>query len=134
MWAGLPAAHGPRPSGETTTVPIYEYECTRCSHRFEVIQKFSDPPKKSCPECRAKVRKLISAPGIQFKGTGWYITDYARKGAPSSDAAESNGGSAEKPSSSSEKSSSAKKETPSGASEKKRAPRRAPSRRRGRRR
>ncbi|MCZ6779938.1 MAG: FmdB family zinc ribbon protein [Acidobacteriota bacterium] len=114
-------------------MPIYEYECTRCSHRFEVIQKFSDPPKKSCPECRAKVRKLISAPGIQFKGTGWYITDYARKGSSSPDATESNGGSAEKSSSSSETSGSTKKES-AGDSKSKRAPRRAVSRRRGRRR
>ncbi|MCZ6696097.1 MAG: zinc ribbon domain-containing protein [Acidobacteria bacterium] len=61
-------------------MPLYEYECRRCHHRFERIQKFSDPPARRCPSCKGSVRKLISAPGIRFKGTGWYITDYARKG------------------------------------------------------
>ena len=60
-------------------MPLYEYECSKCGHRFEKIQKFSDPPPKSCPKCGGKVKKLPSAPAIQFKGTGWYITDYARK-------------------------------------------------------
>jgi putative FmdB family regulatory protein len=61
-------------------MPLYEYECRRCRHRFERIRKFSDPPLRKCPSCRGSLRKLISAPGIQFKGTGWYVTDYARKG------------------------------------------------------
>ncbi len=61
-------------------VPLYEYECRRCHHRFERIQKYSDPLARKCPSCKGSVRKLISAPGIRFKGTGWYITDYARKG------------------------------------------------------
>ena len=60
-------------------MPLYEYECDR-GHRFERIVKFSDPPLELCPECGAPVRKLMSSPAIQFKGTGWYITDYARKG------------------------------------------------------
>jgi putative FmdB family regulatory protein len=60
-------------------MPIYEYECKRCGHRFEVIQKFSDKPRKRCPECRGAVERLISAPAIRFKGTGWYVTDYADK-------------------------------------------------------
>jgi putative FmdB family regulatory protein len=59
-------------------VPLYEYECARCG-RFERIQKFSDPPLLACPTCGGEVQKLLSAPAIQFKGTGWYITDYARK-------------------------------------------------------
>ena len=59
-------------------MPLYEYECARCG-RFERIQKFSDPPLLACPTCGGEVRKLLSAPAIQFKGTGWYITDYARK-------------------------------------------------------
>ena len=61
-------------------MPLYEYECRRCRHRFERIQKYSDPLARKCPSCKGSVRKLISAPGIRFKGTGWYITDYARKG------------------------------------------------------
>jgi putative FmdB family regulatory protein len=61
---------------------MYEYECTACGHRFERIQKFSDAPIEECPNCgERKVQKLLSSPAIQFKGTGWYITDYARKGA-----------------------------------------------------
>jgi len=59
-------------------VPLYEYQCPRCG-RFELIQKFSDEPLKKCPTCGSEVQKLLSAPAIQFKGTGWYITDYARK-------------------------------------------------------
>ena len=61
-------------------MPLYEYECDACQHRFEVIQKFSDPPIETCPACGSTVRKLLSSPAIQFKGSGWYITDYARAG------------------------------------------------------
>jgi|RhiMetdeSRZDD1v2_1073273.scaffolds.fasta_scaffold1001350_1 putative FmdB family regulatory protein len=60
-------------------MPLYEYECDSCGNRFERIQKFSDPPIDKCPQCGGVVRKLISSPAIQFKGSGWYITDYARK-------------------------------------------------------
>ena len=60
-------------------MPLYEYECESGEHRFERIQKFSDPLIEVCPTCGRKVRKLLSSPAIQFKGTGWYITDYARK-------------------------------------------------------
>ena len=63
-------------------MPIYEYDCKRCGHQFEVIQKFSDKPRKRCPECRGAVERLISAPAIRFKGTGWYVTDYADKKRP----------------------------------------------------
>jgi putative FmdB family regulatory protein len=60
-------------------MPMYEYQCESCSNRFERIQKFSDPPIDTCPKCgKGPVRKLISSPAIQFKGTGWYITDYAK--------------------------------------------------------
>ena len=59
-------------------MPLYEYQCARCG-RFEVIRKFSDPPLTACPTCGGEIQKLASAPAIQFKGTGWYITDYARK-------------------------------------------------------
>lgn len=61
-------------------MPLYEYQCDACAHRFEVIQKFSDAPIDVCPKCSGTVRKLLSSPAIQFKGTGWYITDYARAG------------------------------------------------------
>ena len=60
-------------------MPLYEYQCDACAHRFEVIQKFSDPPIDVCPKCGGAVKKLLSSPAFQFKGTGWYITDYARK-------------------------------------------------------
>jgi putative FmdB family regulatory protein len=61
-------------------MPLYEYECNACSRRFERIQKFSDPPVATCPACGGAVRRLVSSPAIQFKGSGWYITDYAKKG------------------------------------------------------
>ena len=60
-------------------MPLYEYECNDCGHRFERIQKFSDPLVSTCPVCDGEVRKLLSSPAIQFKGTGWYVTDYAKK-------------------------------------------------------
>jgi putative FmdB family regulatory protein len=61
------------------TMPIYEYECKKCHHRFEKIQKFSDPHVKKCPECGGPIEQVITAPAVQFKGTGWYVTDYAKK-------------------------------------------------------
>ena len=60
-------------------MPLYEYQCESCQTRFERIQKFSDPPIDVCPSCGGPVKKLLSSPAIQFKGTGWYITDYAKK-------------------------------------------------------
>jgi putative FmdB family regulatory protein len=61
-------------------MPLYEYECeAENGRRFEIIQKFSDEPLTVCPTCGGTVRRLISSPAIQFKGSGWYITDYARK-------------------------------------------------------
>jgi putative FmdB family regulatory protein len=60
-------------------MPLYEYECDACGHTFERIQKFSDSPVEVCPECGGKIHKLVSAPAIQFKGSGWYVTDYARR-------------------------------------------------------
>lgn len=60
-------------------MPLYEYQCKKCGHRFEKIQKFSDKPIKKCPECGGPVEKTISAPAVQFKGSGWYVTDYAKK-------------------------------------------------------
>ena len=67
-------------------MPLYEYQCKKCGHRFEKIQKFSDKPVKKCPECDGAVEQTISAPAVQFKGSGWYVTDYAKKSStPSSD-------------------------------------------------
>lgn len=70
-------------------MPIYEYECEACGRRFELIQKFSDLPAEVCPTCgERKVRKRMSSPAFQFKGTGWYVTDYARKGTGTTEAQE----------------------------------------------
>ena len=73
-------------------MPLYEYRCEACEHVFEVIQKFSDGPIAVCPSCgQGPVEKLPSSPAIQFKGTGWYITDYARKGQTGQSGAAANG-------------------------------------------
>src|SRR5882757_4451664 len=94
-------------------MPLYEYECKKCHHRFERIQKFSDPHVKKCPKCGGPIEQVISAPAVQFKGSGWYVTDYAKKSsAPSSSNSSSNGDS----SSSSKKESKSKSED-SGKSE-----------------
>ena len=66
-------------------MPLYEYECDACGHRFEKIQKFSDPLQDTCPKCGGPVHKLMSSPAIQFKGSGFYITDYARSGKEAKD-------------------------------------------------
>jgi putative FmdB family regulatory protein len=60
-------------------MPLYEYKCKKCGHTFEKIQKFSDKMVKKCPECGGAVEQTISAPAVQFKGSGWYVTDYAKK-------------------------------------------------------
>ena len=65
-------------------MPLYEYQCKQCGHRFEKIQSFSAPDEKECPKCGAEVERLISAPAIQFKGAGWYVNDYAPKAASGS--------------------------------------------------
>jgi putative FmdB family regulatory protein len=60
-------------------MPLYEYKCEACGKQFEKIRKFSDPPVDVCPHCgKGPVTKLFSSPAIQFKGTGWYITDYGK--------------------------------------------------------
>jgi putative FmdB family regulatory protein len=69
-------------------MPLYEYECDACGQRFELIQKFSDPSPDACTLCgKGPVRRLQSSPAIQFKGSGWYITDYAQKGRAAPDTA-----------------------------------------------
>jgi putative FmdB family regulatory protein len=64
-------------------MPLREYQCKKCKHRFEKIEKFSDKPLKKCPQCGGPLEEVISAPAVQFKGSGWYVTDYARKGSAS---------------------------------------------------
>jgi putative FmdB family regulatory protein len=78
-------------SGGEDVVPLYEYQCPECG-RFERIQKFADAPLSECPTCGQAVQRLLSAPAIQFKGSGWYITDYARKGGSGASSAASTAG------------------------------------------
>ena len=59
-------------------MPLYEYLCNKCAKRTEVIQRVGEAPLKVCPHCGGRLKKAISAPAIQFKGSGWYVTDYAR--------------------------------------------------------
>ena len=66
-------------------MPLYEYQCEKCGNTFEVLQKFSDAPLEVHADCGGKVVRLLSAPGLQFKGSGWYITDYARSGGKGSE-------------------------------------------------
>jgi putative FmdB family regulatory protein len=75
-------------------MPLYEYECKKCHHRFERIQKFSDPHVKKCPKCGGPIEQVISAPAVQFKGSGWYVTDYAKKSSTGSASSSTNGDSA----------------------------------------
>ncbi len=65
-------------------MPLYEYQCKSCHSLTERIQKFSDPPLTTCPHCGGELEQLLSAPAVQFKGAGWYVTDYARKSSASS--------------------------------------------------
>lgn len=77
-------------------MPIYEYKCQACDKRMEKIQKLSDPPCKKCPACGGALTKLISSPAIQFKGNGFYITDYAKQISKSEEKKRKSGESAEK--------------------------------------
>lgn len=99
----------------TEFVPIYEYECNKCGHRFEVIQKVSDAPLKKCEKCKGKAERLVSSPAIQFKGTGWYVTDYAKKSRPESTKSDSESSKSSESSESSSKSSK-KEKAASGSS------------------
>jgi putative FmdB family regulatory protein len=76
-------------------VPLYEYRCKNCGHTFEKIQSFSAPEEKECPVCRGEVERLISAPAIQFKGSGWYVSDYGGRSGSMKGTAEGNGNSSE---------------------------------------
>jgi putative FmdB family regulatory protein len=105
---------------ETRAVPLYEYRCKKCKHTFERIQKFSDNPEADCPECGGAGERQLSAPAVHFKGSGWYITDYARKGKEGGGKdKEAKTASTDKPkSSTSGDSSSSKKPTDSGKAKK----------------
>jgi len=102
-------------------MPLYEYQCSKCGEKIEVLQKFSDEPLKRHKGCRGALHKLVSAAGLHFKGSGWYVNDYAAKGAGSSEGkSESNSDSkSESKTESSESKSSESKtsESKSGASE-----------------
>jgi len=80
-------------------MPLYEYKCEKCGNLFEVMQKFSDEPVKTHENCGGSVHRLLSAPALQFKGSGWYVNDYAKKGANKSDS-NANGQSKSEPSAS----------------------------------
>jgi putative FmdB family regulatory protein len=101
-------------------VPIYEYQCQKCRHREELIQKVSDPPLTECPKCHGPMTKLIAPPALQFKGSGWYITDYSDKGKSKTESGSSEKkGSAAKPAAESTPSTgttSTEKKTDSGGS------------------
>lgn len=100
-------------------MPIYEYRCKKCHHTFERIQKFSDPHVKKCPECGAAVEQVLSAPAVQFKGSGWYVTDYAKKSSAGSSSSNGDSGSKKETKSESTKTEGSSKETTSKKAEKK---------------
>jgi len=79
-------------------LPLYEYQCSKCGKRIERIQRFADAPLSKCPHCGGKLERLLSSPAIQFKGSGWYVTDYARKSTPSGSSKEGSPAGGEKPS------------------------------------
>jgi putative FmdB family regulatory protein len=87
-------------------MPLYEYLCKKCGHRFEEIRKFSDKELTKCPKCGGVIEQVISAPAVQFKGSGWYVTDYAKKGSGSSGSLPSSSSSESSSSESSSESSS----------------------------
>jgi len=73
-------------------LPLYEYKCEKCGHRFERIEPFSAPEITKCPDCKGKAERQLASPAIQFKGSGWYVTDYAGKGSSSSSSSEGGDG------------------------------------------
>jgi putative FmdB family regulatory protein len=97
-------------------MPLYEYECKKCHHRFERIVKYSDLPMKKCPDCGGAVEQTITAPNVQFKGSGWYVTDYPKKS--SGTASSSNGDSKSKDEAAAKKESASKEDSVSKKEEK----------------
>jgi putative FmdB family regulatory protein len=97
-------------------LPLYEYECVKCGHRFEKIEPVSSSTIKKCPKCGAKAERQLAAPAIQFKGSGWYVTDYAGKSSGSS--ASESGGDGAKSDQATEKSADTKAEPKAAATQK----------------
>ena len=94
-------------------MPLYEYQCEACHRRFEVIRKFSDPELQVCALCgKGPVQRLLSSPAIQFKGSGWYITDYSQKGKSGSEPSTSSSSTSDSKSSSSDTTSKTETSTP----------------------
>jgi putative FmdB family regulatory protein len=83
-------------------LPLYEYKCVKCGHRFEKIESVSASTAKKCPKCGGKAERLLSAPAIQFKGSGWYVTDYAGKKAGAGSSGDGGSETAAKPAEKSE--------------------------------
>src|SRR6516162_6868348 len=106
-----------------STVPLYEYQCTKCNRKTEKIESVAGPHLKNCPHCGGKVERLQSAPAIQFKGSGWYVTDYAGKASAkhsdTSDSSAASASAATEKKDSPEKESSAKETSPKETKEKK---------------
>ena len=94
-------------------MPLYEYKCSGCGQVFEVIQRFSDAPLTQHESCGGQVERLLSAPALQFKGSGWYITDYAKSGGSSGSNTSNGGNKSESKSETKSDSSSSSSSTPS---------------------
>jgi putative FmdB family regulatory protein len=99
-------------------LPLYEYQCKKCHSLMERIQKFSDPPLTVCPHCGGEMEQLISAPAVRFKGSGWYVTDYAKKSSSDSSKGRSSNGNGAGSSSSAEGKAETSKSEGSSTSEK----------------
>ncbi len=100
-------------------MPLYEYKCVKCGHRFEKIENFGASETKKCPKCGGKAERQLAAPAIQFKGTGWYVTDYAGKKPGASSSEKSGDGASEKSSEKSAEKPAAAKSDTSGDKKKK---------------
>jgi putative FmdB family regulatory protein len=99
-------------------LPLYEYKCVKCGHRFEKIENLSASEVKKCPQCGGRAERQLASPAIQFKGSGWYVTDYAGKGsAPAS--AEGSGDGASKPADKGDKAGESKPAAEKGTAKKK---------------
>jgi len=99
------------PFSRRCSVPLYEYLCAKCKKRFEKIEKLNAPRKQKCPHCGGKAERQLSASGFQFKGSGWYVTDYARSGSGSAGKKEDAGASSESKETKETKDSKESKET-----------------------